>query len=165
LIYDPLALAQAYGKAARRRHLARAAQDPYGPAQPQAAGSGYITVLVVDDSITVRRVTQRLLTREGMHVVLAHNGLDALDKMKTLRPDLILSDIEMPRLDGFDLVRRIRADARTADIPIVIISSRVAQKHRDIAAQLGANHYLGKPFKEAELLAVLRLYCGEKSPA
>jgi chemosensory pili system protein ChpA (sensor histidine kinase/response regulator) len=165
LIYDPLALAQAYGKAARRRQLARAAQHPYGPAQPQATGSGYITVLVVDDSITVRRVTQRLLTREGMHVVLAHNGLDALDKMKTLRPDLILSDIEMPHMDGFDLVRALRADPHTADIPVIIISSRVGEKHRDIAFELGVNHYLGKPYSEDALLALVRTYFPEKARA
>ena len=122
-------------------------------------------MLVVDDSITMRRVTERLLVREGMRVVLASDGLDALEKLKTVYPAVILSDIEMPRLDGFDLVRRIRGDARTANIPIVIVSSRVAQKHQDIAAELGANHYLGKPFKEAELLALVRLYCGEKSPA
>jgi chemosensory pili system protein ChpA (sensor histidine kinase/response regulator) len=163
LIYDPLALAQAYGKAARRRQLARSAQHPHGPGQPQAAGSGSITVLVVDDSITVRRVTQRLLTRKGMHVVLANNGLDALDKMKTLRPDLILSDIEMPHMDGFDLVRAVRADPRSADIPVIIISSRVGEKHRDIALALGVNHYLGKPYSEDALLALMRTYFPEKA--
>jgi chemosensory pili system protein ChpA (sensor histidine kinase/response regulator) len=165
LIYDPLALAQAYGKAARRRQLARTAQDPYGPAQPQAAGSGYITVLVVDDSITVRRVTQRLLTRAGMHVVLANNGLDALDKMKTLRPDLILSDIEMPHMDGFDLARAVRADPHTADIPFIIISSRVGEKHRDIALALGVNDYLGKPYSEDVLLGVVRTYFPDRALA
>jgi len=165
LIYDPLALVHAYGKAARRRQLARATQHPYSAAQPQAAGSGYITVLVVDDSITVRRVTQRLLTREGIHVVLANNGLDALDKMKTLRPDLILSDIEMPHMDGFDLVRALRADPHTADIPVIIISSRVGEKHRDIALELGVNHYLGKPYSEDALLALVRTYFPEKALA
>ena len=165
LIYDPLALAQAYGKAARRRQLTRAAQHPHGAAQTQAAGSGYITVLVVDDSITVRRVTQRLLTREGMHVVLANNGLDALDKMKTLRPDLILSDIEMPHMDGFDLARAVRADPHTADIPFIIISSRVGDKHRDIARALGVNHYLGKPYSEPVLLALVHRYCKDKTAA
>jgi len=165
LIYDPLALAQAYSQTARRRQMARIAQDPHGPAQPQITGSGYITVLAVDDSITVRRVTQRLLTREGMHVVLANNGLDALDKMKTLRPDLILSDIEMPHMDGFDLVRAIRADPDTADIPVIIISSRVGEKHRDIARALGVNHYLGKPYSEPALLALVRTYIPEKAPA
>ena len=163
LIYDPLALAQAYSQTARRRQMARIAQDPHGPAQPQITGSGYITVLAVDDSITVRRVTQRLLTREGMHVVLANNGLDALDKMKTLRPDLILSDIEMPHMDGFDLVRAIRADPHTADIPVIIISSRVGEKHRDIARALGVNHYLGKPYSEPALLALVRTYIPEKA--
>ena len=165
LIYDPLALAQAYSQTARRRQMARMAQDPHGPAQPQTTGSGYITVLAVDDSITVRRVTQRLLTREGMHVVLANNGLDALDKMKTLRPDLILSDIEMPHMDGFDLVRAIRADPHTADIPVIIISSRVGEKHRDIARALGVNHYLGKPYSEPALLALVRTYIPEKALA
>jgi chemosensory pili system protein ChpA (sensor histidine kinase/response regulator) len=165
LIYDPLALAQAYSQTARRRQMTRIAQDPHGPAQPQTTGSGYITVLAVDDSITVRRVTQRLLTREGMHVVLANNGLDALDKMKTLRPDLILSDIEMPHMDGFDLVRAIRADPHTADIPVIIISSRVGEKHRDIARALGVNHYLGKPYSEPALLALVRTYIPEKALA
>ena len=165
LIYNPVALASVHGAAARIRQAARAARSYADSSGSEDRDMRDGPVLVVDDSITMRRVTERLLLREGLRVVLAGNGIEALEKLKTIHPAVILSDIEMPRMDGFDLVRRIRADARTADIPIVIISSRVAQKHRDIAAQLGANHYLGKPFKEAELLAVLRLYCGEKSPA
>jgi chemosensory pili system protein ChpA (sensor histidine kinase/response regulator) len=163
LIYNPVALATVYGNVARKRSSARAMQAQNGG--PERGDLRDAPVLVVDDSITMRRVTERLLVREGMRVVLASDGLDALEKLKTVYPAVILSDIEMPRLDGFDLVRRIRADARTANIPIVIVSSRVAQKHQDIAAELGANHYLGKPFKEAELLALVRLYCGEKSLA
>ena len=163
LIYNPVALATVYGTVARKRSSARAMQAQNGG--PERADLRDAPVLVVDDSITMRRVTERLLVREGMRVVLASDGLDALEKLKTVYPAVILSDIEMPRLDGFDLVRRIRGDARTANIPIVIVSSRVAQKHQDIAAELGANHYLGKPFKEAELLALVRLYCGQKSPA
>jgi chemosensory pili system protein ChpA (sensor histidine kinase/response regulator) len=100
-----------------------------------------------------------------MHVVLAHNGLDALDKMKTLRPDLILSDIEMPHMDGFDLARAVRADPRNADIPFIVISSRVGDKHRDIAQSLGVNHYLGKPYSEPALLALVRTYFPEKARA
>jgi len=144
---------------------ARATQHPYGAAQSQPSDSGPITVLVVDDSITVRRVTQRLLTREGMHVVLANDGLDALDKMKTLQPNLILSDIEMPHMDGFDLARAVRADPRSADIPFIIISSRVGQKHRDIALALGVNHYLGKPYSEDTLMALVRGHFPEKTLA
>ena len=115
-------------------------------------------VLVVDDSLTVRRVTQRLLTREGYRVVLAKDGLDALEKMAEETPTVVLSDIEMPRMDGFDLVRNLRGDARWRDIPIVMITSRIAQKHRDYAAELGVNHYLGKPYSEDELLSLVAGY-------
>jgi chemosensory pili system protein ChpA (sensor histidine kinase/response regulator) len=165
LIYDPLALARAYGRPARRRQLARATDQQHDAVQYFQARSSRGTVLVVDDSITVRRVTQRLLQREGIRVVLAQNGLEALEKLKTVRPDLILSDIEMPHMDGFDLIRAVRADPSSADIPFIIISSRVGQKHRDIAQALGVNHYLGKPYSEEALLALVRTYSPEKSPA
>ncbi len=163
LIYNPAALVKVHGEVARSRQAARAARVRTDSTGPEYRDPAAPAVLVVDDSITVRRVMERLLLREGMRVVLAGNGQEALEQLKTIHPAVILSDIEMPRMDGFDLIRRIRADARTADIPIVIISSRVAQKHQNIAAELGANHYLGKPFNEAELLALVRLYCGEKS--
>jgi len=165
LIYNPAALVAVHGEVARSRQAARAARGHSDSTGPHYRGSAGPAVLVVDDSITMRRVMERLLLREGMRVLLAGNGQEALEQLKTIHPAVILSDIEMPRMDGFDLIRRIRADARTADIPIVVISSRVAQKHQNIAAELGANHYLGKPFNEAELLALVRLYCGEKSTA
>ena len=88
-------------------------------------------MLVVDDSLTVRRVTQRLLTREGYRVALAKDGLDALDRLSEELPTVVLSDIEMPRMDGFDLVRNLRSDARLANLPVIMITSRIAQKHRD----------------------------------
>jgi len=162
LIYDPLALAQAYGRPARRRQFARATEQQHDAVPYLQARSSQATVLVVDDSITVRRVTQRLLQREGIRVVLAQNGLEALEKLKTVRPDLILSDIEMPHMDGFDLIRSVRADPSSADIPFIIISSRVGQKHRDIALALGVNHYLGKPYSEEALLALVHTYSPEK---
>jgi chemosensory pili system protein ChpA (sensor histidine kinase/response regulator) len=112
-------------------------------------------VLVVDDSLTVRRVTQRLLVREGYRVVLAKDGLDALEKLAQDLPHVVLSDIEMPRMDGFDLVRNIRGDERTKDLPVIMITSRIAQKHRDYAAELGVNHYLGKPYDEEHLLSLI----------
>ena len=118
-------------------------------------------VLVVDDSLTVRRVTQRLLTREGYRVTLAKDGLDALDKLGEELPTVVLSDIEMPRMDGFDLVRNMRSDARLASLPVIMITSRIAQKHRDYAAQLGVNHYLGKPYSEEDLLALVGHYVQE----
>jgi chemosensory pili system protein ChpA (sensor histidine kinase/response regulator) len=115
-------------------------------------------VLVVDDSITVRRVTQRLLQREGYRVALAADGLQALERLQQERPALVLSDIEMPRMDGFDLARNIRADEALSDLPIIMITSRIAEKHRDHATQLGVNHYLGKPYSEEELLRLVRNY-------
>jgi chemosensory pili system protein ChpA (sensor histidine kinase/response regulator) len=115
--------------------------------------------LVVDDSITVRRVTQRLLQREGYRVVMAADGLQALERLQEERPAVVLSDIEMPRMDGFDLARNIRADARLAGLPIVMITSRIAEKHREHAMSLGVDHYLGKPYSEDELMSLVRHYC------
>ena len=116
------------------------------------------TVMVVDDSLTVRKITSRLLTREGYQVVLAKDGVDALEQLVDVMPDVILSDIEMPRMDGFDLVRNIRADERLRGLPIIMITSRTADKHRNYALEIGANHYLGKPYDEAELLELVSAY-------
>ena len=159
LIYNPVALATLYGDAARAAsQAARAARRPacrrrrcvVADAPPAAP-----LVLVVDDSLTVRRVTQRLLVREGYRVTLAKDGLDALERLAEEVPQVVLSDIEMPRMDGFDLVRNIRADARWRDLPIIMITSRIAEKHRDHAAELGVDHYLGKPYSEEDLLALI----------
>jgi chemosensory pili system protein ChpA (sensor histidine kinase/response regulator) len=109
-------------------------------------------IMVVDDSITVRKITTRLLEREGYRVVTAKDGIEALELLRETLPAVMLVDIEMPRMDGFDLTRNVRGDPRTQDIPIVIISSRTADKHRNQAAALGVNAFLGKPFQEAELL-------------
>ena len=122
-------------------------------------------VLVVDDSITVRRVTQRMLLRDGYRVAMASDGLQALERLQEEIPAVVLSDIEMPRMDGFDLVRNIRADARMKDLPIIMITSRIAEKHREHAMQLGINHYLGKPYSEEELLRLVGQYCAKKAVA
>jgi chemosensory pili system protein ChpA (sensor histidine kinase/response regulator) len=114
--------------------------------------------MVVDDSLTVRKVTGRLLEREGYRVVTAKDGVEALELMKESLPDVMLVDIEMPRMDGFALTKNIRADSRTAAIPIIIISSRTADKHRSQAAELGVNAFLGKPYQEAELLQQVASY-------
>lgn len=114
---------------------------------------------MVDDSITVRRVTQRLLLRDGYRVAMAADGLQALERLQEEIPAVVLSDIEMPRMDGFDLARNIRADERTKDLPIIMITSRIAGKHNEHALELGVNHYLGKPYSEDELLKLLRQYC------
>ena len=124
-----------------------------------ASGSQSPLVLVVDDSITVRRVTQRLLKREGFRVALAADGLQALERLQEEKPAIVLSDIEMPRMDGFDLARNIRGDAKLRDIPIIMITSRIAEKHREHARALGVDHYLGKPYSEDELIGLVRQYC------
>jgi chemosensory pili system protein ChpA (sensor histidine kinase/response regulator) len=123
------------------------------PAAPPAAPAPAAPVImVVDDSLTVRKITSRLLEREGYQVLTAKDGLDALEQMKDLLPGVMLVDIEMPRMDGFDLTRNVRGDPRTRDVPIIMISSRTAEKHRSQAAGLGVNVFLGKPYPEAELL-------------
>ncbi|MGZ3441596.1 MAG: response regulator, partial [Polyangia bacterium] len=127
--------------------------------------TGAPLVLVVDDSLTVRRVTQRLLVREGYRVTLAKDGLDALERLAEEVPQVVLSDIEMPRMDGFDLVRNLRADARWRALPVIMITSRIAQKHRDHAAELGVDHYLGKPYSEEDLLALIGRYTSAQAEA
>ncbi len=159
LIYNPVALATLYGDLAREQLRQRAGQaEPEAPVPAEAQAP---LILVVDDSLTVRRVTQRLLTREGYRVTLAKDGLDALDKLGDELPTVVLSDIEMPRMDGFDLVRNMRSDTRLAGLPVIMITSRIAQKHRDYAAELGVNHYLGKPYSEEELLSLVGQYVQE----
>jgi chemosensory pili system protein ChpA (sensor histidine kinase/response regulator) len=118
-------------------------------------------VMVVDDSLTVRKITGRLLEREGYRVVTAKDGVDALQQMSESLPRVMLVDIEMPRMDGFDLARNVRGDPRTQSVPIIFISSRTAEKHRSQAAQLGVNAFLGKPYAEAELLQLVARYSGE----
>ena len=120
------------------------------------------TVMVVDDSLTVRKITSRLLTREGYQVVLAKDGVDALEQLLEVMPDVIISDIEMPRMDGFDLVRNIRADKRLSALPVIMITSRTAEKHRNYALEIGASHYLGKPYDEDELLSLIAGYIRAK---
>jgi chemosensory pili system protein ChpA (sensor histidine kinase/response regulator) len=108
--------------------------------------------LVVDDSITVRRVTQRLLERNGMRVMTARDGMDAVALLAEHVPDIILLDIEMPRMDGYEVAAHVRGDPRLRDVPIIMITSRVGEKHRARAIELGVDDYLGKPYQESQLL-------------
>ncbi|MDP2371046.1 Hpt domain-containing protein [Rhodoferax sp.] len=171
LIYNPVALAAVYGEQARQLRaqamraaaISAAASGARGgdvtPSMALSAVNQVPLVLVVDDSITVRRVTQRLLKREGFRVAMAADGLQALERLQEEKPSVVLSDIEMPRMDGFDLARNIRGDAKLRDLPIIMITSRIAEKHREHARELGVNHYLGKPYSEDELIGLVRQYC------
>ena len=120
-------------------------------------------VLVVDDSLTVRKITTRLLTREGFRVDSAKDGVDALEKMRDLVPDVVLLDVEMPRMDGFELARVMRSDARLKSVPIIMITSRTADKHRNHAMEIGVNVYLGKPYQEQQLLDSIAEQMGQEA--
>lgn len=114
--------------------------------------------LVVDDSITVRRVMERFLERNGLRVVTAKDGLDAISVLQDHKPDIILLDIEMPRMDGYEFATHVRNDDRVADVPIIMITSRAGDKHRARAIEIGVNDYLGKPYQDSQLLeAIARL--------
>ncbi len=121
-------------------------------APAEAAPHVVPVVMVVDDSLTVRKVTSRMLTRAGYEVVTAKDGVDALEQLTQLTPAIMLLDVEMPRMDGFELTKQIRRDPRLHALPILMITSRTAEKHRDYALELGVNAYFGKPFQEEELL-------------
>jgi len=121
-------------------------------AEQEIAEEHIPTIMVVDDSITVRKVTARLLERNSMNVVTAKDGVDALALLQEQVPDLMLLDIEMPRMDGFELATNVRNDDRLKDVPIIMITSRTGAKHRDRAVNIGVNRYMGKPFQESDLL-------------
>jgi len=125
-----------------------------------AAVSSQPLVMIVDDSLTVRKITSRLLVREGFAVTTAKDGVDALQLLGEQVPDVILLDIEMPRMDGFEFAKTIKGDPKYVNIPIIMITSRTAEKHRSRAAELGVDLYLGKPYQEDELLKHLREMTG-----
>jgi len=158
LILDLLAQIRAHQ--ARQIHGAlHSADRVYGPveqAQPRP-----LLVMVVDDSVTVRKVTSRLLERHGMQVLTARDGVEALALLHEQRPDVLLLDIEMPRMDGFEVATQIRRDPNLLDLPIIMITSRTGAKHRDRALAIGVNDYLGKPYQEAQLLDSIAQLSGQ----
>ncbi|MDP2433092.1 MAG: Hpt domain-containing protein [Pseudomonadota bacterium] len=117
-------------------------------------------VLVVDDSLTVRKITSRFLEREGFRVAIARDGVEALEALEDEIPVIMLLDIEMPRMDGFEVARHVRAGGVTRDLPIIMITSRTAEKHRNHARELGVNAYMGKPYQEEVLLEEINRLAG-----
>lgn len=141
----------------QQRRLARLPGGTPRGLLPAATPDRTLLVMVVDDSVTVRKVTSRLLERHGMSVITAKDGVDAMAVLEGHRPDVLLLDIEMPRMDGFEVATRIRQDARLKALPIIMITSRTGHKHRDRAMAIGVNEYLGKPYQESVLLhSILR---------
>jgi chemosensory pili system protein ChpA (sensor histidine kinase/response regulator) len=136
----------------------------YEAPKPQAAAT-QPTIMVVDDSLTVRKVAGRLLERQGYIVVTARDGVEAMEKLLELVPDVMLVDIEMPRMDGFDLTRNVRADKRLARVPIIMITSRTAAKHQNYAKEIGVSYFLGKPYQEDDLLEKISGFLKERRAA
>jgi chemosensory pili system protein ChpA (sensor histidine kinase/response regulator) len=156
LILNPVQLA--LREIAARPALVHEAPKPHTAAtQP--------TIMVVDDSLTVRKVTGRLLERQGYLVVTARDGVEAMEKLQEVVPDVMLVDIEMPRMDGFDLTRNVRADARLSRVPIIMITSRTADKHQTYAREVGVSHFLGKPYQEDDLLEKISGFLRERRAA
>jgi len=139
-----------------------AAMAQVTPTPPVAEEEKGITVMVVDDSITVRKVTSRLLERHNMQVLTAKDGVDAITVLQDRKPDVMLLDIEMPRMDGYELARHIRNTPELEDIPIIMITSRTGEKHRNRALELGVDRYLGKPYQETDLLENIYELLGER---
>jgi chemosensory pili system protein ChpA (sensor histidine kinase/response regulator) len=150
MILDPGTLVRAY----RPAGPARTAPRPAAPAQ--------LTALVVDDSITMRRVTQRLLERRGAKVYTARDGLDAITVLQEHTVDVILLDIEMPRMDGYQFATHVRNDPKLKHLPIIMITSRSGEKHRAKAIEIGVNDYLSKPYQESQLVAAIGALVGRE---
>ena len=148
LIVNPIQLAQ-------RSNIPPFIAETVAPTKPKLEEVAAPLVLIVDDSLTVRKVTSRLMTREGYVVETAKDGFEALQAVAERRPDVILLDIEMPKMDGFEFAKLMKGDTKTSDIPIIMITSRTADKHRQRAEELGVDAYLGKPYQEDELLEAI----------
>jgi chemosensory pili system protein ChpA (sensor histidine kinase/response regulator) len=135
-----------------RRGLEMASQPTLAQPKESRQEDRQPIVMVVDDSITMRKVTSRVLENHSLEVMTAQDGVDAIEKLHDRVPDLMLLDIEMPRMDGYELLQHVRADARLRHVPVVMITSRAGQKHRKKAREAGANDYLTKPYQEPELV-------------
>lgn len=138
--------------------LAGAAEQSRVPAMADRQAAKL--VMIVDDSVTVRKVTSRLLERNGMQVMTAKDGVDAITQLQERRPDIMLLDIEMPRMDGFEVANLVRHDSKLKDLPIIMITSRTGEKHRERAMAIGVNDYLGKPYQETVLLDAISKLLG-----
>jgi len=151
-----LDLAPLVRRSAALRERVAAGEEAVTPVAPLAPSAvehrAQPLVMVVDDSITMRKVTTRVLERNDMEVITAKDGLDAVEKLQDKVPDVVLLDVEMPRMDGYELATYMKNDARLKQVPIIMITSRTGEKHRQRALEIGVERYLGKPYQEADLL-------------
>ncbi len=129
----------------------------------QEARQEKLSIMVIDDSITMRKVTARILERHNIHAITAKDGLDAVAMLQTQVPDLAILDIEMPRMDGFEVVAHVRNQSNLRHLPIIMVTSRGGEKHRERAMSLGVNDYLTKPYQEDQLMESIRNILGERA--
>ena len=129
----------------------------------QEARQEKLNIMVIDDSITMRRVTSRILERHNIHAITAKDGMDAVAMLQTQVPDLAILDIEMPRMDGFEVVAHVRNQSNLRHLPIIMVTSRGGEKHRERAMRLGVNDYLTKPYQEDQLIESIRNILGERA--
>jgi chemosensory pili system protein ChpA (sensor histidine kinase/response regulator) len=147
-------------------------QAPSGTTNLQQASESFKKIeenrnplaMIVDDSITMRKATEGLLTRLGFDVVTAKDGVDALARLYEQTPDIVLLDVEMPRMDGFEFASIIRNDSQFKHLPIIMITSRTGDKHRQRAMSIGVNAYLGKPYQDDELIISMKQQLAYKYP-
>jgi chemosensory pili system protein ChpA (sensor histidine kinase/response regulator) len=156
LMVNPVHLAQRAGVPVFDPDAPDRVVPSYAPVSVASPAAGPPLVMIVDDSLTVRKITSRMLAREGFEAITAKDGVEAIEMLEEATPDVILLDIEMPRMDGFEFMRTIKRDSRHAHIPVIMITSRTAEKHRELARELGVDLFLGKPYQEQELLRNLR---------
>jgi len=124
-------------------------------ASPRAEPERGKHILVVDDSPSVRRVVGNMLKQHGWEVQMARDGVEALDLISQQTPAAVLLDIEMPRMDGYELIATVRAQEQYRTLPMVVLTSRAATKHQQRAIQLGASSYVVKPYQDEELINTL----------
>lgn len=136
--------------------MARHAQEHRPAWQPSQPIGKSLNILVVDDSVSVRTVVSRLMQRQGWEVQTAKDGVEALECLHTYRPDLIVLDIEMPRMNGYEFMAAFRARKAFGDIPVIMLTSRAARKHREKAKAVGVNGFLIKPYEDQDFIALIR---------
>lgn len=156
LVVNPVLLVEHFNKVIKTKDNKYKVKDDSSKNKNKDKLNKKLTALVVDDSITIRRATSKFLEKNNFNVILAKDGEDALKKLQDNIPDIILSDIEMPVMDGFEFVKHIKNIAKFKEIPIIMITSRTANKHKELAFSLGANDFLGKPYQEEELIKTIK---------
>jgi chemosensory pili system protein ChpA (sensor histidine kinase/response regulator) len=123
--------------------------------------------MIVDDSPSVRHITSKLIKNAGWDAIIAKDGLEAFETLQDAAtlPDIVLTDVEMPRMDGYELLSSIRSSGRLGGLPVIMITSRASEKHRQRAVELGVSEYLTKPFDDSVLIETINTLADTKQPA